>query len=104
MSAQLFIYMNLTNPQFLVISFICPSTETFGTASIIWGVIGPALQFSYGQIYYALSFFFLIGAVAPVIPWYLTKKYPTSFFKYINLPVIFNGTGLIPPASAINCM
>ncbi|KAG9041979.1 hypothetical protein FS837_011505 [Tulasnella sp. UAMH 9824] len=82
--------------------FICPSTQVFGTASIIWGVIGPALQFSKGQVYYALSFFFLIGAIAPVIPYILTKKYPTSWFKYINLPVIFNGTGLIPPASAIN--
>ncbi|KIO25491.1 hypothetical protein M407DRAFT_210540 [Tulasnella calospora MUT 4182] len=82
--------------------FICPSTQVFGTASIIWGVIGPALQFSKGQVYYALSFFFLIGAIAPVIPYLLTKRYPTSWFKYINLPVIFNGTGLIPPASAIN--
>jgi OPT oligopeptide transporter protein len=32
--------------------FICPGTEVFGTASIIWGVIGPARQFSYGQVYY----------------------------------------------------
>ena len=31
--------------------FICPSTQVFGTASIIWGVIGPARQFSQGQIY-----------------------------------------------------
>ncbi|KII86297.1 hypothetical protein PLICRDRAFT_177860 [Plicaturopsis crispa FD-325 SS-3] len=49
--------------------FICPSTEVFGTASIIWGVIGPGLQFSKGQTYY---------------------------------PVIFNGTGAIPPATALN--
>ncbi|KAG8904835.1 hypothetical protein FRB99_001091 [Tulasnella sp. 403] len=82
--------------------FICPSTQVFGTASIIWGVIGPKLQFSQGQVYYALSFFFLVGAIAPVIPWLLTKKFPNSFFKYINLPVILSGTGAIPPASAIN--
>ncbi|QRV95861.1 OPT oligopeptide transporter protein [Ceratobasidium sp. AG-Ba] len=82
--------------------FICPSTEVFGTASIIWGVIGPGLQFSKGQIYYGLVYFFLAGAVAPVIPWLIAKRYPTSFVKYINFPVIFNGTGLIPPASAIN--
>ena len=36
--------------------FICPSTEVFGTASIIWGVIGPARQFSKGQVYYGKSF------------------------------------------------
>ncbi|KDN37828.1 hypothetical protein RSAG8_09882, partial [Rhizoctonia solani AG-8 WAC10335] len=82
--------------------FICPSTEVFGTASIIWGVIGPALQFSKGQIYYGLSFFFLIGAIAPALAWLVSRRYPNSFVKYVNFPVIFNGTGLIPPASAIN--
>ncbi|CAE6451080.1 unnamed protein product, partial [Rhizoctonia solani] len=30
------------------------------------------------------------------------RKYPNSFFKYINFPVILSGTGSIPPASAIN--
>ncbi|XP_006455006.1 oligopeptide transporter protein OPT variant 1 [Agaricus bisporus var. bisporus H97] len=82
--------------------FICPSTQVFGTASIIWGVIGPGLQFSKGQTYYPLLFFFLVGAIAPVIPWLISFKYPNSFLKYVNFPVIFNGTGLIPPATAIN--
>lgn len=31
--------------------FICPSTKVFFTASVIWGVIGPKLQFSQGQTY-----------------------------------------------------
>lgn len=31
--------------------FICPDIEVFYTASIIWGVIGPANQFSHGQTY-----------------------------------------------------
>jgi OPT family oligopeptide transporter len=82
--------------------FICPSTEVFGTASIVWGVIGPALQFSKGQLYYGLVFFFLFGTIAPIIPWAITRKYPNSFFKFINFPVILSGTGAIPPASAIN--
>jgi len=82
--------------------FICPSTEVFGTASIIWGVIGPGLQFSKGQTYYPLVYFFLIGTIAPIIPWAVSRRYPDSIFKYINLPVIFNGTGAIPPATAIN--
>jgi len=82
--------------------FICPSTQVFGTASIIWGVIGPARQFSHGQIYYGLSFFFLFGAIAPICAWVIGKKFPNSPLKYLNFPVIFNGTGLIPPASAVN--
>jgi hypothetical protein len=32
--------------------FICPNTEVFGTASFIWGVIGPQRQFSSGQVYH----------------------------------------------------
>ncbi|KAF5331928.1 hypothetical protein D9611_008937 [Ephemerocybe angulata] len=82
--------------------FTCPSTEVFGTASIIWGVIGPARQFSSGQIYYGLCIFFVVGAVTPIISYVLHKKWPNSWFKYLNFPVIFNGTGYIPPASAVN--
>ncbi|GLB41159.1 putative OPT oligopeptide transporter protein [Lyophyllum shimeji] len=57
-------------------NFTCNSTRVFGTASIIWGVIGPALQFSKGQIYYILN--------------------------YLNFPLIFSGVGSIPPATAVN--
>ncbi|KAF7340477.1 Sexual differentiation process protein isp4 [Mycena venus] len=71
--------------------FICPSTEVFGTASIILPTKLPS----------PLVFFFLIGAAAPMIAWTLNKRYPNSFLKYVN-PVIFSGTGLIPPATAIN--
>ncbi|KAL6307856.1 OPT oligopeptide transporter [Sparassis latifolia] len=83
-------------------SFICPSTEVFGTASIIWGVIGPVRQFSSGQIYYGLVFFFLVGALCPLGGYLISLKWPNSFMKYINFPVIFSGTGAIPPASAVN--
>ena len=102
--------------------FICPSTEVFGTASIVWGVIGPQRQFSKGQIYYGmvsyviirympmyspfflegLSFFFLVGVACPFIAWLITLRWPRSWVRYVNFPVIFSGTGLIPPASAVN--
>ncbi|TDL15603.1 OPT oligopeptide transporter [Rickenella mellea] len=82
--------------------FICPSTQVFGTASIIWGVIGPGLQFSHGQVYYGLVFFFLIGAILPVFAYLIHLKWPNSFIRYVNFPVIFSGTGLIPPATAVN--
>ncbi|KAF8836868.1 small oligopeptide transporter [Paxillus ammoniavirescens] len=82
--------------------FICPNTEVFGTASIIWGVIGPARQFSSGQVYHALVYFFLIGALCPTVAWLISLKWPNSFIRYINFPVIFSGIGYIPPASALN--
>ncbi|KAJ7221812.1 OPT oligopeptide transporter [Mycena rebaudengoi] len=83
-------------------TFWCPSTQVFGTASIIWGVIGPARQFSSGQIYYALTFFFLVGFLCPVFAWLATRKWPNSWLRYLNFPVIFSGTGLIPPANSNN--
>ncbi|KAI0367875.1 small oligopeptide transporter [Pilatotrama ljubarskyi] len=82
--------------------FICPSTEVFGTASIIWGVIGPQRQFSHGQIYYGLLFFFLVGAAAPLLSYLAARRWPNSIMKYVNFPVIFSGVGYIPPASALN--
>ncbi|KAF8151800.1 OPT oligopeptide transporter [Crassisporium funariophilum] len=82
--------------------FICPSTEVFGTASIIWGVIGPARQFSKGEVYYALTFFFLVGFLCPLITYLISLKFPNTWLRYLNFPVIFSGTGAIPPASAVN--
>jgi hypothetical protein len=40
--------------------------------------------------------------VLPLCSWLISRKYPNSFVKYVNFPVIFNGTGNIPPASAVN--
>ncbi|KAF8324264.1 uncharacterized protein EI90DRAFT_3146892 [Cantharellus anzutake] len=82
--------------------FICPGTTVFGTASIIWGVINPENMFGKENLYHPLLYFFLIGAILPVIPWFLARRYPNTWFKYINIPVVFTGTGNIPPATAVN--
>ncbi|CAE6398593.1 unnamed protein product [Rhizoctonia solani] len=82
--------------------FTCPGVRVFGTASLIWGGIGPARAFNPGQIYYPLTFCFLIGAVLPIPLYFLARRYPHSWFKYVNMPVVFTGTGNLPPASGIN--
>lgn len=82
--------------------YTCPNGGVFFTASIIWGVIGPQRQFSHGQIYYGLLFFFLIGAILPVINWLILKKWPNSPVKHLNWPVFFSATGYIPPATPYN--
>ncbi|KAG2073818.1 OPT oligopeptide transporter [Suillus decipiens] len=82
--------------------FVCPNTQVFGTASIIWGVIGPQRQFSPGQMYSGLLWFFLIGALCPFAAWLISLKWPNSIIRYINFPVIFTGTSYIPPATAVN--
>lgn len=82
--------------------FTCANTQIFGAASVIWGVIGPKYQFSPGQRYHSLLYFFIIGAVTPVIAWLLLKRWPNSFLRYVNFPVFFNGPYRLPPATGIN--
>ncbi|RCK59579.1 Sexual differentiation process protein isp4 [Candida viswanathii] len=82
--------------------YTCPNGRVFFNASIIWGVIGPQRQFSHGQLYYGLLFFFIVGAVTPIINWLILKKWPNSPVKYLHWPVFFSGTGYIPPATPYN--
>lgn len=46
--------------------------------------------------------FFLIGALAPIPFYFLARRYPLSFWRYINVPVFFTGVGAMPPATGIN--
>jgi len=82
--------------------FICPGSRTWFTASVIWGGISPQRIFSIGQRYSALLLFFPIGMVLPIPFYFLARKYPLSFWRYINIPVFFAGLGGMPPASGIN--
>ena len=49
-----------------------------------------------------LVFFFIVGAVCPLVSYAVSLKWPNSIFKYVNFPVIFNGSQWIPPATAVN--
>ncbi|KAI1473658.1 small oligopeptide transporter [Daldinia eschscholtzii] len=81
-------------------NYVCPNGRVFYTASIIWGAIGPARMFSGNAIYSSLQWFWLVGAVTPVITWFLARRAPKSIFRLINMPLIFGGSGWIPPATA----
>ena len=65
-------------------------------------MIGPQRLFSHGQLYYGHAFFFLVGAIAPLIQWSLHKKLRLDVLKYLNFPIIFGGTGYLPPATPLN--
>ncbi|CAF1551624.1 unnamed protein product, partial [Adineta steineri] len=52
----------------------CPNANTFYSASIIWGAIGPVKMFGPGSTYSSLLYGFLIGAIIPIPPWLLMKK------------------------------
>lgn len=82
--------------------FICPGTSVFALSAMVWGGVGPSRMFSAGALYNPLLWFFLIGAVLPVPFYYLARKYPLSYWRFVNVPVMFAGVGVMPPATGIN--
>jgi hypothetical protein len=77
----------------------CPNAKTFYNASVIWGVLGPAKMFGAGQLFAWTNWFWLIGAILPVIQYFLALRYPRSFLRYVFWPAIFGAASMIPPAT-----
>lgn len=82
--------------------FTCPNAETTFNSSIIWGVLGAQRVFGIGSVYAPYLWFFLVGAIVPVITWYLARRYPKSIWRFVNWPIIFGGSLNVPPATPLN--
>ncbi|RFU29829.1 hypothetical protein B7463_g6494, partial [Scytalidium lignicola] len=80
-------------------NYTCPGASVFYTASVVWGVIGPARLFGAGAMYSAMQYYWLMGALLPIITYYAAKRWPSSAIRYLHWPVIFSGNGQIPPAT-----
>lgn len=64
------------------------------------GALGPVRNFSPGQIYGDLLWFFLIGPVVVLITYALGRRWKTV--NYLSWPVAFGAMSLVPPATGIN--
>ncbi|XP_073111639.1 oligopeptide transporter 4 [Elaeis guineensis] len=81
----------------------CPSDRVFFDASVIWGLVGPRRIFGPLGNYGALNWFFLGGALGPIIVWTFHKFFPAqTWIPLINLPVLLGATASMPPATAVN--
>ncbi|KAK3015110.1 hypothetical protein RJ639_006790 [Escallonia herrerae] len=81
----------------------CPGDRVFFDASVIWGLVGPKRIFGTLGNYSSMNWFFLGGALGPVIVWLLHKAFPKqSWIPLINLPVLLGATGAMPPATPLN--
>ncbi|KAK9895729.1 putative oligopeptide transporter [Cystobasidium minutum MCA 4210] len=80
----------------------CAVSAVMYEASIIWGIIGPERFFGSTSPYHTLLYFTILGALLPIPIWLLQRRYPRSWIKYINIPVMLNGSTFIPPATGIN--
>ncbi|CAK9322165.1 unnamed protein product [Citrullus colocynthis] len=81
----------------------CPSDRVFFDASVIWGLIGPKRIFGSHGFYGTMNWFFLGGAIGPILVWLLHKAFPKqSWIPLINLPVLLGATAMMPPATPVN--
>ncbi|GAA5998997.1 hypothetical protein JCM5350_004400, partial [Sporobolomyces pararoseus] len=80
----------------------CPTVRVYYSASVTWGLIGPARQFAVGKLYNPILYWLLAGAILPVLTWLATRRFPNTFVKYINVPVALTGAIYMPPATGIN--
>jgi predicted permease len=59
-------------------------------------------MFASDSPYSPTLYFFLIGFLLRIPFYLLSKRYPNSWFKYVHIPLIFNATGMMPPAVPVN--
>ncbi|KAL8946262.1 MAG: hypothetical protein Q9222_007318 [Ikaeria aurantiellina] len=83
--------------------FTCPLARVHFNGSILWGVVGPQRFFGAGAVYRPLIWFFLLGAIAPIVVFIIGRRKPlNSIWRKINLPVLFGSLSWIPPATGLN--
>lgn len=49
-----------------------------------------------------MLYFFIIGGLLPIPLYMLARRYPASFWRYVNVPVMLGGLGQLPPVTGIN--
>ncbi|KAH7565165.1 hypothetical protein JRO89_XS09G0150200 [Xanthoceras sorbifolium] len=81
----------------------CPMDRVFFDASVIWGLVGPRRIFGDLGEYGKINWFFLGGAIAPVLVWLVHKAFPSQkWIRLIHMPVLLGATAMMPPATAVN--
>lgn len=83
--------------------FTCPMARVHFNGSILWGVLGPSRFFGPGAMYRPLVWFFLVGAIFPLITYAIYRRNPDQrFWRRVNFPVLFGSLSWIPPATGLN--
>lgn len=81
------------------VSFAPRRNDRADLRPILTGLVGPRRLYSEGGMYHPAVFGFLLGAVLPVIPYLLARKYPTSSWKYVREVIFVTHSPHISPLS-----
>lgn len=71
--------------------FSCPHTHTYFMSSILWGVVGPRRLFGPGGPYRAIIYCIPLGIILPVGVYFAAKRWPKSFWRSVNVPILLAG-------------
>jgi OPT family oligopeptide transporter len=65
-------------------------------SALIYGALGPQRMFSSKGNYQFIYWGFLIGAIAPIIHWVLSKRYPRVKWSLFNIAIFAGGMCAFP--------
>ena len=82
--------------------FTCPNGRTFFSSSIVWGLIGPQRMFGKGSIYAAFNWFWLLGALLPVVFYVTLRVFPHQKLRWLHAPVMLGAMAWLPPATPLS--
>ncbi|RKP00763.1 hypothetical protein CXG81DRAFT_3361, partial [Caulochytrium protostelioides] len=63
------------------------TSKAFYTSSLTWGAVGSARLYGPSSPYHYLLMMMPIGAVLPIIFWWLHRRFPNRGFDYVNVPI-----------------
>lgn len=75
--------------------FTCPGVNTFFTAALLWGTVGPKKMWGVGGQYVETLIGFPLGVITVVVFWFLSHRYPSNRILRKANPVIMFEGGLI---------
>ncbi|PHH66174.1 hypothetical protein CDD81_237 [Ophiocordyceps australis] len=70
----------------------CPGTHSFFLSSVLWGVVGPRRLFGPDSPYRSVIYIAPVGMVLPALVFFASRRWPTSWVRNINGPLIIAGT------------
>ncbi|KAE8694284.1 Oligopeptide transporter 9 [Hibiscus syriacus] len=74
----------------------CPMDNVFFDASVIWGLVGPRRIFGTEGEYGNVNWFFLEGALAPLLVCLAHKAFPDKeWIRLIHMPVLLGATSMM---------
>jgi OPT family small oligopeptide transporter len=82
--------------------FTCHGPRVFFNATVIFSLIGPQRIFLTGSLYGSLQYFWLAGALVPIIVYLIARNFPSSKARFFSALIFFGGMGQLPPATPLS--